>query len=185
VPLESSDGSSRRNAIDEAKLRGLKGYLDPYNIIFSDLRHFIHKRKEAVEACKLWRVPLITPMLQYAARSSRDLYSLYDELSREKLRFIVLRFGRKSLDSVDMSNLTLSDIIEAFAEFESDLARERTFKATNASKDAVNTGKPPVKDEIKDAVVQAHASGLYSAKQLAKRHDLGLSTIYRIVKEAK
>jgi hypothetical protein len=182
---QTSDGPSRRNAIESLIASDRANYQRPWLISCHDRKAIPLDRKKAVEAAAHWKVPLISPMLQYLARSSADLHGLFEELDQRGVPLRVLRFGRKSLDSRNLDNLSLIDFTLAYAEFESDLARERTFNASLAAKNADKSGKSPIKDEIREAVQKEHASGLYSADQIAERHSIGRSTVFKIVKESK
>jgi Resolvase, N terminal domain len=185
VIKQSSDGLSRQSVMESLITSDKANYQRPWPIICRDRKELLLDRKKAVEASAHWKVPLISPMLQYLARSSADFHGLYEELNQRGVPLRVLRFGRKSLDSRNMGNLVLSDFTLAYAEFESDLARERTFNASLAAKNSDKTGKPPIADEIREAIQKEHASGRYSADQIAERHGIGRSTVFKIVKESK
>jgi Resolvase, N terminal domain len=182
---QTSDGPSRRSAMESLIALDKTNYQRPWRINCKDRKALLLDRKGAIEASALWKVPLVSPMLQYLARSAADLYGLYDELNQRGVPLRVLRFGRKSLDSRNLGNLALTDFVLAYAELESDLARERTFSASLAAKNSDKSGKPPIADEIKEAVQKEHASCRYTADQIAERHGIGRSTVFKIVKESK
>ena len=69
---------------------------------------------------------------------------------------------------------------------------EKTFGDVSAqfeknfqeAKDKNLSGRPPVEDAIKAKVLSDYQSGTFSARQIAERHGLGRSTVFKIVKEA-
>jgi len=109
-------------------------------------------------------------------RNLKDIVTTANELEELGVEFISFK---ENLDVTTSSGKLLFHVISAFAEFESDIIRERARDAIAARQArGVKWGRPRKIDRAK--VLSLHNSGL-TQYQIAKKLKTSRTTIYRIV----
>ncbi len=124
---------------------------------------------------------LVVVKLDRLARSVLDARAIADTLVSKG---VTLMIGRDTYDPQSAMGRMFFNIIAVFAEFESDLIRERT-KAGMAIAKAKGRlkGKQPSLSKIQQReLLRMYQSGEYTSAELADMFKVGRSTIYRTLK---
>ena len=122
---------------------------------------------------------LIVTRLDRLARSMNDLSSIVADLMQRGVGFRVL--DQAAIDTTTAEGRFMLNVLGAFAEFETEIRKERQRDGINKAKAVgVYKGRPASIDA--DAVRSLHAEGL-GATAIAKRLDVGRASVYRLLKE--
>lgn len=122
---------------------------------------------------------LVVTRLDRLARSMNDLSSIVADLMRRGVGFRVL--DQAAIDTTTAEGRFMLNVLGAFAEFETEIRKERQRDGINKAKEGgVYKGRP---QSIDAAAVRAlRAEGL-GATAIAKRLDVGRASVYRLLKE--
>jgi DNA invertase Pin-like site-specific DNA recombinase len=145
---------------------------------------FQHDQERAVKSASS-NFAVVVPSLPHFAKSLKDLANRFEEMQKRNVALRVLEFLGEPFDSRNVSSSDMVRIFWAMAEFESDLARVRTHKAVQEAKNQGLSGRPSIAQNIKSIVLTDYNSGSFSVPQIAERHGIGRSTVFKIVKESK
>jgi DNA invertase Pin-like site-specific DNA recombinase len=148
-----------------------------------DPKSFVYDRKMATHRAKQ-SGELTVAKLSHVARSTRDLAVFASELATEGVTLRILDFHGKEFSSKQFAKMGIADFFSGMAEFESDLARARALTAAHNARDSENAGRPPVDPTIKARIAADYNAGTSSAAEIASRHGVARSTVFKIVKEA-
>jgi DNA invertase Pin-like site-specific DNA recombinase len=119
---------------------------------------------------------LIITRIDRLARSLRDLQNIVHEL-RDK--GVTLRATEQPIDTSTAAGKCFLDMLGVFAEFETNLRRERQLEGIAAAKDAgVYKGRPPKIDATE--IRRLAADGL-GGSEIAKRLKIGRTSVYRLL----
>lgn len=111
------------------------------------------------------------------ARSLRDLQNLVHELRAKGAH---LKATEQPIDTSSAAGKAFLDMLGVFAEFETNLRRERQMEGIAAAKDrGVYKGRKPDIDPEKVRALQAEGLG---ATEIAKRLGIGRASVYRLLK---
>lgn len=122
---------------------------------------------------------LITTRLDRLARSIFDLRKIVDQLADKKVEFRCLQQG--SIDTSRSDGKLLLNILGSFAEFESDVRRERQLEGIeNAKAKGLYKGRKPSIDSAR--VLGLKQSGM-GASKIAREMKIGRASVYRILAE--
>jgi DNA invertase Pin-like site-specific DNA recombinase len=117
------------------------------------------------------------------ARSMKDLQDIVHEL---KAKGVSLKATEQPIDTASAAGKAFLDMLGVFAEFETNLRKERQMegiqKAKAAGVYAKNKGRQPTLDAEK--VLALRAQGMGPAK-IAKELDMARSSVYRILGQAE
>ena len=110
------------------------------------------------------------------ARSIGDLQDIVRELRRKGA---ILKATEHPIDTSSAAGKAFLDMLGVFAEFETNLRRERQAEGIAAAKArGVYKGRPPSIDAAKVAALKAEGLG---ATEIAKRLKVGRASVYRVL----
>jgi DNA invertase Pin-like site-specific DNA recombinase len=124
---------------------------------------------------------LVVTRIDRLARSLKDLQDIIHEL---KGRGVHLQATEQPIDTSTAAGKAFLDMLGVFAEFETNLRRERQLDGIAMAKAAGKyKGKAPLKQELKDQVINLFKSG---AKQvdIINQVDVGRTSVHSILKAA-
>lgn len=123
---------------------------------------------------------LLVTRLDRLARSMLDLRQIIDRLTAKSVGFKALQQG--AIDTGSSNGRLMLNLLAAFAEFETDLRKERQREGIEKAKAAgVYKGR---KRSVPRATVQAlHAEGI-GAAEIARRLRIGRASVYRALSDA-
>ncbi|RKQ13458.1 recombinase family protein [Ureibacillus endophyticus] len=120
--------------------------------------------------------------LDRLARSTKELYTLTDELSEKEVSFVSVN---DSFDTTTPAGKAMFGMLAIFAEFERDIIQQRTVAGLEAARKRGRTGgRPSIDEKTKRQVVALFNAG-ESATDIAKEYGIGRATVYKIVNEEK
>lgn len=121
---------------------------------------------------------LVVTRIDRLARSLRDLQNLVHELQE---RGIHLKATEQPVDTSTPAGKAFLGMLGVFAEFETNLRRERQMEGINAAKQrGVYKGRKPSINP--DAVRRLRGEGV-GATEIAKRLGVGRASVYRVLEE--
>jgi DNA invertase Pin-like site-specific DNA recombinase len=122
---------------------------------------------------------LVVTRIDRLARSLRDLQNIVHEL---KAKGATLKATEQPIDTGTAAGKAFLDMLGVFAEFETNLRRERQLEGIEAAKaKGVYTGRKPSIDS--DAVRDLASKGV-GATEIARRMKISRASVYRFVGEA-
>lgn len=138
------------------------------------------KYKECLEYLREGDTLVITK-LDRLARSVFELSKIHNRFKDEDIGLIVLD---QNIDTTQPTGKLMFNMLACIAEFENDLRTERQKEGiAKAKENNVKFGRPSkITEEIKQGVINARSEGLTISK-VAKQFDLGVASVYRILKE--
>ena len=114
------------------------------------------------------------------ARSIGDLQDIVREL---KAKGAILKATEQPIDTSSAAGKAFLDMLGVFAEFETNLRRERQIEGIGAAKArGVYKGRPPSIDAAKVATLKAEGLG---ATEIAKRLGMGRASVYRVLESTE
>lgn len=121
---------------------------------------------------------LVVTRIDRLARSLRDLQNIVHEL-REK--GADLKATEQPVDTSTAAGKAFLDMLGVFAEFETNLRKERQLEGIAAAKaKGIYKGRPPTIDAA--AVKKLHAEGK-GATEIARALGIGRASVYRVLTE--
>ena len=124
---------------------------------------------------------LVVSRLDRLARSIVDLRRIIDRLSAKGVGFRCLQQG--TLDTTRSDGRLLLNILASFAEFETDIRRERQADGiAKAKADGKYRGRPATIDAASIAALEKEGLG---ASDIARRLGIGRASVYRIKAQAQ
>ena len=121
---------------------------------------------------------LIVTRLDRLARSMGDLRTIIDKLNAKKVGFRALQQG--AIDTTSSSGRLMLNMLAAFAEFETDLRKERQREGIDKAKAAgIYRGRRPTIDV--DVIRKLHADGV-GATEIGKRLSVARASVYRVLR---
>jgi DNA invertase Pin-like site-specific DNA recombinase len=141
----------------------------------------IEKREELRTVMQFLRPgdTLVVTRIDRLARSIRDLQNLVHELRQ---RGVTLKATEQPVDTSTAAGKCFLDMLGVFAEFETNLRRERQLEGIAKAKlEGIYKGRKPSVDVAK--VRELHASGI-GATEIAKTLRVGRTSVYRALDEA-
>jgi len=120
--------------------------------------------------------------LDRLARSTKELYSLTEEMKEKEVEFVSIS---DSFDTTTSTGKAMFGMLAVFAEFERDIISERTRAGLEAAKRRGRTGGRPAIDEKTKRQIRKLFEAGESATDIAKEYGIGRSTIYKIMNEDK
>ena len=119
---------------------------------------------------------LVVCRLDRLARSIVDLRKIVDRLNAKGVGFRCLQQG--ALDTTKSDGRLLMNILASFAEFETDIRRERQAEGiAKAKADGKYRGRPATIDAAAIAALEAEGMG---ASAIAKHLGIGRASVYRL-----
>lgn len=127
---------------------------------------------------------LVVSALDRLGRSVPDLRGIADYLADRGVRLVV---GGTCYDPGDPVGRMFFGLLAVFAEFESDLIRARTREGMAVARAAgrLTGGTPKLAGPQRAALLELHATGRYTAAQLAASFHVSRSTVFRVLSAAK
>ena len=123
---------------------------------------------------------LVVTRIDRLARSIADLQTVMGEL---KAKGATLRCTEQPVDTSTAAGKAFLDMLGVFAEFETNLRRERQLEGIAAAKGrGVYTGRKP---SIDVGAIQALDQQGLGATEIAKRLGIGRASVYRCLETAK
>lgn len=120
---------------------------------------------------------LIVTRLDRLARSMIDLRQIVDQLSAKGVHFRALQQGE--IDTTSTNGRLMLNLLGAFAEFETDLRRERQKEGIERAKaDGRYKGRKP--SVPVSEVLELHCQGI-GPTEIAKRLKIGRASVYRAI----
>ena len=120
---------------------------------------------------------LIVTRIDRLARSMKDLQDIVHEL---KTRGVALRATEQPIDTGTAAGKAFLDMLGVFAEFETNLRRERQLEGIAAAKArGVYTGRKPQIDPA--AVRRLHDQDKLGPSAIARRLGIGRASVYRLL----
>lgn len=122
---------------------------------------------------------LVVTRIDRLARSMKDLQDIVFELKRKG---VALRATEQPIDTSTAAGKAFLDMLGVFAEFETNLRRERQAEGIAAAKAAgVYTGRKP---SIDAGEVRALAAVGVGPSEIARRLGIGRASVYRALERA-
>jgi DNA invertase Pin-like site-specific DNA recombinase len=119
---------------------------------------------------------LVVTRIDRLARSIGDLQDIVRELRRKGA---ILKATEQPIDTSSAAGKAFLDMLGVFAEFETNLRRERQMEGIAAAKaKGVYKGRPPSIDVANVAALKAEGLG---ATEIAKRLKVGRASVYRLL----
>ena len=123
---------------------------------------------------------LVVTRVDRLARSVKDLQDIVHEL---KAKGITLKATEQPIDTSTPAGKAFLDMLGVFAEFETNLRRERQMEGIAKAKvKGVYKGRKP--NLPRQAILSARADGL-SPSAIATQFGIARSSVYRVIDEAK
>lgn len=123
---------------------------------------------------------LIVIRIDRLTRSIRDLQNLLHELSERKIHLKALE---QPVDTSSASGKFFLDMLGVFAEFETNLRRERQYEGIlRAKKAGAYKGRKPTARMQRNEVIQFIQQG-YTRDAVAKKLNISVPSVYRILRE--
>ncbi|KZY34791.1 DNA invertase [Oleiphilus sp. HI0043] len=123
---------------------------------------------------------LIVTRIDRLSRSLRDLQNLVHDLSENG---IFLKTVEQPIDTSSAAGKAFFDMLGVFAEFETNLRRERQLEGVaKAKKDGKYKGRQPTARAKSIEVINLIKEGL-TREAVAKKLDIGIASVYRILKK--
>ena len=124
---------------------------------------------------------LVITRIDRLARSLKDLQDIVHEL---KEKSVTLRATEQPVDTSTAAGKAFFDMLGVFAEFETNLRRERQMEGIAAAKErGVYKGRKPRIDP--EEVKRLHADEKLSPSAIAKRLGIARSSVYRVLPMAE
>ena len=125
---------------------------------------------------------LVVTRIDRLARSLRDLQNVIHDL---KGRGVHLQATEQPIDTSTAAGKAFLDMLGVFAEFETNLRRERQLEGIAMAKVAGKyKGKAPLKQELKDQVIGLFKSGMKQV-DIIKKVGVGRTSVHSILKAAE
>lgn len=125
---------------------------------------------------------LVVTRVDRLTRSILDLQNLLLELKNKKIHLKALD---QPVDTSSASGKFFLDILGVFAEFETNLRRERQLEGVErAKKKKVYKGRKPTARNKSDDIIELANQG-YTRKAIAKKLNIGVASVYRALKSHK
>ncbi|TWB45830.1 recombinase family protein [Nitrospirillum pindoramense] len=122
---------------------------------------------------------LMVTRIDRLARSMKDLQDIVHDL---RARGVSLRATEQPIDTASAAGQAFLDMLGVFAQFETNLRRERQMEGIRAAKArGVYRGRPPSVDRAE--IRRLHAGGLGAAR-IARQLGIGRSSVYRALELA-
>ena len=119
---------------------------------------------------------LVVTRIDRLARSLRDLQNLVHELQE---RGVHLKATEQPIDTSTPAGTAFLGMLGVFAEFETNLRRERQMEGINAAKErGVYRGRKPSIDRAEVRRLQDEGLG---ATEIAERLSIGRASVYRVL----
>jgi DNA invertase Pin-like site-specific DNA recombinase len=113
------------------------------------------------------------------ARSIRDLQNIVHRLKDKGVSFQATEQG---VDISTSAGKAFFDMLGVFAEFETNIRKERQLEGIAKAKKAGKfKGRKPIEKTKESEVMQLFNNGVHK-KEIAKNLNLGIASIYRIIK---
>ena len=123
---------------------------------------------------------LVVTRIDRLARSMKDLQDIVHEL---KQRGVLLRATEQPIDTGTAAGKAFLDMLGVFAEFETNLRRERQMEGITAAKErGVYTGRKPKIDPV--VVRQLHDEQNLGPVAIARQLGIGRASVYRALGKA-
>jgi DNA invertase Pin-like site-specific DNA recombinase len=120
---------------------------------------------------------LVVTRIDRLARSVKDLQDIVHEL---KARDVALRATEQPIDTGTAAGKAFLDMLGVFAEFETNLRRERQLEGIRAAKArGVYTGRKPSIDAAE--VLRLHHEEKLGPAAIARRLGIGRASVYRLL----
>lgn len=124
---------------------------------------------------------LVVTRIDRLARSVKDLQDIVHEL---KSRDIYLEATEQPIDTSTAAGKAFLDMLGVFAEFETNLRKERQLEGIAKAKAAGKyKGKAPLSSDKKKQVIRLYQQGMKQV-DIAKQEKLGRTSIHNILKGA-
>lgn len=121
---------------------------------------------------------LVITRIDRLARSIGDLQSIVNELNNKR---VTLRATEQPIDTKSAAGKAFLSMLGVFAEFESNLRKERQAEGIQKAKErGVYKGRKPSID--RDRVQELKSQGL-GATKIAKELGIGRASVYRVLQE--
>src|SRR4051795_3543646 len=122
---------------------------------------------------------LVVTRIDRLARSLKDLQDIVHEL---KAKGVALKATEQPVDTGTAAGKAFLDMLGVFAEFETNLRRERQLEGIAAAKArGVYRGRPTTIDKSKVAALKAEGLG---AIEIAEHLGIGRASVYRVLARA-
>lgn len=119
---------------------------------------------------------LVVTRIDRLARSIADLQDIVRDL---KSRGVTLRATEQPIDTASAAGKAFLDMLGVFAEFETNLRRERQMEGiAKAKAEGVYKGRKPSIDTAEVMALKADGLG---ASEIAKRLGIGRASVYRVL----
>src|SRR3954454_2040672 len=155
--------------------------------IFAEQVSAVGKRDRLTEALRFVRRSdtLIVTKPDRLARSTTDLLKIVEDLDRRGVGLIMLSMGGQQIDTRSPTGKLMITMLAAIAEFERGLLLERQREGVAKAKaDGKYKGRKPTARAKAAEVVRLDAEGLQRS-EIARRLDIGVASVYRVLAEAK
>ncbi|MBS46446.1 MAG: integrase [Sphingobium sp.] len=125
---------------------------------------------------------LVVTRIDRLARSIKDLQDIVHEL---KSRGVFLEATEQPIDTSSAAGKAFLDMLGVFAEFETNLRKERQLEGiAKAKARGIYKGGAPLANEKKELVRRLYRSGLKPA-EIIRQSGVGKTSVFKIIKELR
>lgn len=122
---------------------------------------------------------LVVTRIDRLARSMKDLQDIVYDL---KNRGIYLEATEQPIDTSTAAGKAFLDMLGVFAEFETNLRKERQLEGiAKAKSKGVYKGRKPLSDEKRQQVITLHSQGM-TPSEIIKQTGVGKTSVFKILK---
>lgn len=125
---------------------------------------------------------LVVTRIDRLARSLKDLQDIIHDL---KSKGIYLEATEQPIDTKTAAGKAFLDMLGVFAEFETNLRKERQLEGiAKAKAKGVYKGRAPLSDDKKEQVRKLYFEGIKPA-QIIKETEVGKTSVFKIIKDLR
>lgn len=129
-----------------------------------------------------WAVSFYIYKLDRLGRHTSRAIQVIEDLNDAGIAVISLKEG---FDTTTAAGVLQYQLLASFAEFELNSIRQRTKEGlAQAKKNGRKLGRPAIKPQIKNAIIESYTNSTMSVKDIAHKYRLGLSTVYKILQDS-
>jgi DNA invertase Pin-like site-specific DNA recombinase len=124
---------------------------------------------------------LVVKKLDRLARSVADTVKIQEQLAANKAGLKILELN---IDTTTPEGRLSFNLFASIAQFEREVMLERQkVGIAKAKADGKYTGRKPTSDKKKQQILNLAAQGNMTKEEIAKLADVGVATVYRVLKE--
>ena len=145
-----------------------------------EMQRAIEIAKQLSEAGQ--RVAFYIYKLDRLGRHTIKAIQIIEELKAAGVSVVSIKEG---FDTTTAAGVLQYQLLASFAEFELNSIRQRTKEGlAQAKKNGSTLGRPAITTKLKNAIIMTYTNSSLSVKVIANKYQLGVSTVYKILRNA-